>query len=139
PPYSEPAIISAATSFPASDAPVYPDETAWPPRQEPAVHRPVSRYAPVSPENDEQRPERSYPAIPPAFLRFCLLAVVVVLLLWGLWAGGSKLWKVATTAPAGEEGSQPPVATISTPPAALAPGESLPPRTPIPQPPIYLD
>ena len=99
-----------------------------------------SRSAPIQQDYDET-PEKSYPLVPPALWRFLLLAVAVMFILWGLIVVGSKVWRAATTAPDEYEGQET-KQTTSTIPAempVLTPGEKLPPRTPIPQPPIYID
>lgn len=125
---------------PPAIIPAYAPEAAVPP-VEPAIRpaRTASRYAPLRQDYDDP-PEKKYPVIPPALWRFLLLAVVVVLLLWGLWTLGTKVWHAATVAPV--DNPTPPSAEshrISAPVPVLAPGEKLPPRTPIPQPPLYID
>ena len=112
-------------------------ETAAPafaplPEPEPAPTRPLSRYAPPTPLDEEATREPfTFPDIPPVVWRILALLVVAGAILGLVFYLGRGLYRATMIAP---EGTPPAVEETAKPGAPAAA-----PRTPLEVPPLYID
>ena len=123
-------------------------ETAAPafaplPEPDPAPTRPLSRYAPPTPLDEEATREPfTFPGIPPVVWRVLALLVVAGAILGLVFYLGRGLYRATMIAP---EGAPPAVEETAKPGATAAPAtapaatSAAAPRTPLEVPPLYID